>query len=379
MLPHYPMKLLRKYVDTYFGFTAPQESGEDEYGYCLVYYSGKDGKRIESFFLPDSEGIFQQSESPFGQRTLLLTSSTLFPEIAHRIEMSSRLPVRKWMDETGELSPVAFKLDDKVWSGNTPRIMAVLNVTQDSFYDGGKYYGRTDYDVVAQKLIEEGADIIDIGGESTRPGADAINEQEEMQRVIPVIRQIRSRFSIPISIDTQKPNVANAGLESGANLVNDVSGLSHGIKMLEVVIRHKAAYCLTHTQGIPKNMQNNPQYFDVIGEVVHFFREKLRLCETSGLPKEKILLDAGIGFGKTVEHNLDLLRFLRAFKRLGCQLLLGTSNKSFIGHILNRATEERLPGSIATQVLGLSQGANVFRVHNVRPIYDALHIAAHYF
>ncbi len=271
-----------------------------------------------------------------------------------------------------------FRIRDQTWCKARPRIMSILNITPDSFYDGGQYYQRDDYGAIADRMIQTGADIIDIGGESSRPGSLAVSEEEEMKRVLKAISQIRQRFHIPISIDTVKPIVADAALSAGADMVNDISGLAAGLEMLQTVRKHNAGYCLMHIQGTPENMQQAPQYDDIIGEIHQFFQTKLQLCEEAGLEKDRILLDPGIGFGKTVLNNMDILRLLPAFSNLGCLLLLGTSNKSFIGNILKRDAEERLHGTMASQALGWVQGASMFRVHSVEETRDTLEIARYH-
>ena len=227
-------------------------------------------------------------------------------------------------------------------------------------------------------MIEEGADIIDIGGESTRPGSKTVSVQEELARVLPVIEQIRRRFDVPISVDTLKPAVAETVLQKGADMINDISGLSGGQTMIEVVKKYQASYCLMHIQGTPETMQRNPVYDDVIAEIYDFFKQKLALLAHAGVSDQKICIDPGIGFGKKLTHNLSLLRFLSVFSTFDRLILLGTSNKSFIGHILNREAGERLVGSLATQVMGWMNGATLFRVHNVRETKDALTIAKLY-
>ena len=271
-----------------------------------------------------------------------------------------------------------FKIRDQIWQPDQPRVMAVLNITPDSFYDGGTFYQLDDYGKIAEQMIRTGADIIDIGGESSRPGARAISETEELSRILKAVQQIRKRFNIPLSIDTTKPVVAEETLAAGADMINDISGLASGQEMLRIIQKYRASYCLMHTQGNPETMQENPHYFDVIAEIYFYFKTKLELCLNQGLEKSRILLDPGIGFGKTVLDNIDILRLLSAFSNLGCQILIGTSNKSFIGKILDRDPAERTPGTIATQALAWVNGATVFRVHAVQEVKDSLEIARLY-
>lgn len=271
-----------------------------------------------------------------------------------------------------------FEIGDLVWNREPPRIMGILNITPDSFYDGGKFFNRDDYGDIAARLIEEGADIIDIGGESTRPGSKPVTADEEIRRVLPAVEQIRQRFHIPISVDTAKPEVAESVLSKGANMINDTSGLSAGDRLLKIIASYQASYCLMHIQGTPETMQHNPEYGDIITEVYLFFREKLAKCLNAGIKRERICIDPGIGFGKTFEHNLYLLRFLSAFRSLNQSILLGTSNKSFIGKAINRNVDDRHAGSLTTQLMGWLNGASLFRVHDVKAVHDALKMGTCY-
>ena len=322
----------------------------------------------------------QLDRHPFlGFRLVLVMAS---PALAQVLESASKFSCRRLFHDLSDQlrcppSPV-FKLRDAVWTDTDPKIMGILNITPDSFYDGGRHYEKSDYVSLAGDMIAAGADIIDIGGESTRPGSQPVCEQEELRRVLPALRQIRGRYTIPISVDTVKPVVAEEALQAGADLVNDVSGLQAGKAMLDVVNRYRGSYCLMHTQGKPETMQKDPRYCDTVAEVYAFFRQKLEFCEAHGLERDRILLDPGIGFGKAVDHNLDLLRFLSVFSGLRCLVLQGSSQKSFIGALLNRNTEQRLSGTLATQTLGWGAGATVFRVHHIAENRDAVRMAAIY-
>lgn len=249
---------------------------------------------------------------------------------------------------------------------NKTVIMGVLNVTPDSFSDGGQFF-TIDYALArARQLVAEGADIVDIGGESTRPGSNAVDEDEELNRVAPVIEQLAREITVPISIDTYKPAVANACLERGAGMINDISGLRYDNgKMLEVAATHQVPVCIVHMQGLPKTMQQEPQYDDLVAEIKGFFSERIKVAKSAGIKDENIILDPGIGFGKTVEHNLILLQRLNEFSDLGFPLLIGTSRKSFIGKISDLPAEERLEGTIASNVLAVMMGAKIVRVHDV--------------
>jgi dihydropteroate synthase len=271
------------------------------------------------------------------------------------------------------------------------RLMGVVNVTPDSFSDGGAFL-RADAAIAhARKLVGEGADILDIGGESTRPGAEPVAADEELGRVLPVLEGLAAAFasmSAPpqISIDTSKASVARAALAAGAGLVNDVSAFRADPDMAAVVADSGAQCCLMHMLGEPRTMQREggPQYGDVVGEVLEFLHERVEFAVAAGVPRERIMLDPGIGFGKTDAHNLELLRRLDELVALGLPVVIGTSRKGFLGRILADAdgraepvgTARRLPGTIATNVLAFERGASVFRVHDIAPVRDALAVAA---
>lgn len=271
-----------------------------------------------------------------------------------------------------------FRIRDQSWNMEMPRIMSILNVTPDSFYDGNQYFKNQDYAQIAEKMILMGADIIDIGGESSRPGSLPVDQEEEVRRIFPALQQIRKRFEIPISIDTTKPEVARMALEQGADMINDVSGLASGREMIHIVKKYRGSYCLMHCKESPLHMQKSPSYEDIVAEIYQFFQHSLSICNEEGLEQERILLDPGIGFGKTKEDNFDLLKHIGAFKGIGCSLMLGTSNKSFIGDHLKKNIEQRDAGTLSTLALGWQMGATFFRVHNVDMAKDALHLARAY-
>ena len=255
-------------------------------------------------------------------------------------------------------------------------VMGILNVTPDSFSDGGKFFDIESAVSRGIQMAEEGADIIDVGGESTRPQAKSVTEEEELRRVIPVIEMLAKRIKIPISIDTVKPGVARAAIQAGASIINDVGANRADDSMRKIVAETGAGYVLMHMQGTPKDMQINPQYKDVIEEIFGFFERQLELAKLAGISLDQIVLDVGIGFGKTVEHNLKLIAHLERFKALGRPMLLGVSRKSFIGKIsANVEAAERLPGSLACVVLGLEAGAHIFRAHDVSETVQALRVA----
>ena len=249
--------------------------------------------------------------------------------------------------------------------------MGILNVTPDSFSDGGKFVDTKQAIAHGMRLIEEGADILDIGGESTRPGATPVGEKDELRRVLPVIEALASK--IPVSIDTMKPNVAREALRAGARIVNDVAANRSELQMWEVVAEFKAGYVLMHMQGNPQTMQDNPQYENVVHEVNEFFDERIKRLNAFGVAVDQVILDVGIGFGKTVEHNLQLLAALDAFTKWKRPILLGASRKGFIGRITGtEQPAERLAGSLACACWGVAKGANVIRAHDVAATRQAI-------
>jgi dihydropteroate synthase len=256
---------------------------------------------------------------------------------------------------------------------STPQVMGILNVTPDSFSDGGKY---TQFDYAleqAQQMIADGATIIDIGGESTRPGAKAVSENDELARVIPVLKAIKQRFNIVVSIDTSKASVMSAAIDAGADMINDVRALQND-GCLAAIANSNIPVCLMHMQGIPKNMQNSPSYDDVINDIIVFFQQRIETCISAGIARERLILDPGFGFGKTLEQNFYLLANLSKFNQLSLPLLAGLSRKSMIGNLLNREVEQRLAGSLATAIIAAQQGAHIIRVHDVRETVDALKV-----
>ena len=270
-------------------------------------------------------------------------------------------------------------------TANSFRVMGIVNVTPDSFSDGGAFLQAEAAIAHGLELAGEGAEILDIGGESTRPGAEPVSEQEELHRVVPVIEALASAgTTAQISIDTSKAKVAAAALAAGASLVNDVSALRADPEMAGVIADSGAECCLMHMLGEPRTMQRDPRYDDVVDEVRAFLEERLRFAVGEGVAEERIMLDPGIGFGKTVAHNLELLRRLDELAALGRPLVVGTSRKSFLGRIAADAAgldepldaQHRLAGTIATNVLALERGASVFRVHDVAPVREALAVAA---
>lgn len=256
-----------------------------------------------------------------------------------------------------------------------PCIMGVVNVTPDSFSDGGRFLAAEDALNQALALVREGAAIVDIGGESTRPGSEPVPAAEELERVLPVIEALADRVGVPISVDTTKAEVARRALAAGASLINDVSALRSDAGMIEVIAEAGCPVCLMHMKGQPKTMQDEPRYDSVVDEVLRFLEERMAFALANGLREDQIMVDPGIGFGKTVEHNLALLRDLHRFTVLGRPVVLGASRKRFLGAILGAEPGERIIGTVVTTVVGLLAGAHVFRVHDVKPNFEALRVA----
>ncbi len=257
-----------------------------------------------------------------------------------------------------------------------PLIMGVVNVTPDSFFDGGRYFDTEAAVAHAVRLVEEGADLLDIGAESTRPGADAVNEEEERRRAIPVVTAVAKAVTVPISIDTSKASVARAALDAGAVLVNDVTALRGDPAMVDVLAQTGAGIVLMHMNGTPPSMQQAPHYDDVIGEISEFFEERIRFAMTHGIVQRQIILDPGIGFGKLLEHNLALLDQLRRFTQFECPVLVGVSQKGFLGQLLDRPVQERQWGTAAAVAMAVDRGARILRVHDVRAMKDVVQVAA---
>jgi dihydropteroate synthase len=243
--------------------------------------------------------------------------------------------------------------------------MGILNITPDSFSDGGKYYNLDNAIEYALELVNQGVDIIDVGGESTRPGAKAISLKDEINRVVPVIKGIRSVSSIPISIDTYKSEVAKKALDSGANIINDISGLNFDSKMIDIVKEYSVPLVIMHIKGTPQNMQVNPHYDNIIDEIISYFEKRINLCLDYGIPKTHIILDPGIGFGKQLNDNFILIRKLNLFAELGYPILIGPSRKSFIGLTLDLPVNDRLEGTSAAITASIMNGARIIRVHDV--------------
>ncbi len=256
-----------------------------------------------------------------------------------------------------------------------PVVMGVLNVTPDSFSDGGRFFDLPAALAQAERLAEEGAAIIDVGGESTRPGAAPVTVEEEMRRVVPVVERLAGSLVVPVSVDTRTPAVMREVLAAGASMINDVTAL-RAPGALEAVAASGAAVCLMHMQGEPQTMQNEPHYGDVLGEVREFLRERVAACVVAGIARTRLVIDPGFGFGKTLEHNLELLRGLQAIAAEGLPVLAGLSRKRMIGALTGRGEGDRLAGSVALAVMAALNGASIVRAHDVRETVDALRIVA---
>ncbi len=257
------------------------------------------------------------------------------------------------------------------------KIMGILNITPDSFSDGGSLLQEESLARQVTTMLDAGVDILDVGGESTRPFADPVSEQDELARVIPAIRIIRRMTDIPVSIDTTKAAVAAEALAAGATILNDISALRHDPDMIGVVRNHEGPVVIMHMQGTPRSMQVNPQYDDVIAEIIDFFRERIAWMTGKGVDRSRIIIDPGIGFGKTVEHNLTILNSIPRFRETGCPVLIGHSRKSFIGRLLGLEVDRR---DCATAMLSFhcaAAGADILRVHDVGLSGQAVHLATH--
>lgn len=267
---------------------------------------------------------------------------------------------------SGKRNILKFKfLNNELILGQKTAIMGVLNVTPDSFYDGGKYTTLETALMRAEKIIEQGADIIDVGGESTKPKSLGISEEDELKRVIPIVKEIKKRYSIPISVDTTKTSVAKAALNEGAAIINDISGLTFEPDMGKAVAEFGAGIVLMHTPSRPLDMQDNTGYESVVHEVADALRHSIDLAYEAGINHENIMIDPGIGFGKNTDHNLSIINNLNYFTSLDRPILIGTSRKSFIGKVLGTDVEERIDGTAASLAIAIHNGASVVRVHDI--------------
>jgi dihydropteroate synthase len=256
-----------------------------------------------------------------------------------------------------------------------PKIMGIINLSPDSFYPGSRVPSVSAALMVAERMIEEGADYLDVGAESSRPGAKPISEEEELAIILPVIRQLCKNLSIPISVDTYKTGVAQKALDEGVSIVNDITGLRFP-EMASIIAEYGAGVVVMHMLGSPENMQEDIHYEDCLNEIKKFLAKGIQTAEAAGIASDRIWIDPGIGFGKTIQHNLEILANLESFVSLNKPIMLGTSRKSFIGKILDLPVAERLEGSLATAVIGLIKGAKILRVHDVQETCRAVKIAS---
>jgi dihydropteroate synthase len=270
------------------------------------------------------------------------------------------------------MTPLVWQLRDRALPiGPRPLVMGIVNVTPDSFSDGGRWLDTSAATAHALELVEQGADVLDIGGESTRPGANPVPVEEELRRVVPVVEEVAKRTTVPVSVDTMKAEVARACLEAGAAIINDVSGFRDPA-LIEVVRESRAGLVVVHMRGEPPTMQKNPAYTDVVAEVTEYLQERLRVLGECGIPHEAVCLDPGIGFGKTLAHNLELLANLDRVARLNRPVCLGVSRKGFIGKLCGREPTQRDAGSLAVACFAAARGtAHVLRVHDVAGTRDA--------
>lgn len=262
---------------------------------------------------------------------------------------------------------------DKTLDLGEPRVMGILNVTPDSFSDGGRFVSLDAAVQQALDMQEAGAAIVDVGGESTRPGAAPVSLDQELERVIPVIESISAELAVPVSIDTSKPEVMRAAVDAGAAMINDVNALQ-AESALKTARQCDVPVCLMHMQGLPRTMQQSPEYNDVVLDVADFLRRRVAACEAAGIPLQRLILDPGFGFGKTLEHNLQLLARLEMLQSLQLPLLVGISRKSMIGTLTGRDPLERVYGSVAAAVIAAERGASIIRVHDVAATVDALRV-----
>ncbi len=254
-----------------------------------------------------------------------------------------------------------------------PLVMGVLNLTPDSFFDGGRYQTLDQIKTHIERMVKSGVDIIDVGGESTRPNSKPISVEQELERVMPVIEMLREEFDVPVSVDTSKPQVMNEAVAQGVVMINDVYALQNP-GAIEAMQACDVQVCLMHMQGEPGTMQENPQYDDVVSDVVAWLNQRIEVCSQAGIGKERLLVDPGFGFGKKPEHNLTLTRELDALHQIGCPIVYGASRKGTIGHILGHDAEKRLAGSLALAVVAAINGASMIRTHDVEETLDALRI-----
>jgi dihydropteroate synthase len=269
-----------------------------------------------------------------------------------------------------------FRARDKYFDlSSKPLLMGILNITPDSFSDGGRFFSHDKAFTHCEKMISEGADIIDIGGESSRPGSDPVSDAEELDRILGIVREVRSRFDICISIDTYKPKVAEQVLREGADMINNIFGTGNNRELLDIVASYSAGLCIMHIKGTPTDMQTMTYYEDIIAEISQSLMTSVSSAVGRGIKIESLVIDPGIGFGKNTEGNIKILQNLEKFRDIGRPLLIGTSRKSFIGNILGSDTGDRLFGTVASNIIALMKGASIFRVHDIKENKQAIELA----
>ncbi|QDT95792.1 dihydropteroate synthase [Gimesia aquarii] len=280
-------------------------------------------------------------------------------------------PLESSTEKTGSL-PVWKCGSKSIPFSRLPLLMGILNVTPDSFSDGGEAIELDSAVKKGLQLVQEGADILDVGGESTRPGAESVSLDEELRRVIPAIKALSAQTQVPISIDTTKAEVARQAIQAGATIINDISGFTFDQDMIPLALETRAGLICMHIQGTPQTMQKNPEYQNVVTDIKAWFGERLQILLEAGIEQDRIVLDPGLGFGKNAEHNLDILSNIRDFKELGFPVLIGHSRKRFLSKLLNRSVEERLAGTIGVSLALAEQSVDILRIHDVAANRDAL-------
>lgn len=312
---------------------------------------------------------------------LLLGTVSIYRDFLRKIKIQNYPTLKEVVDKLATMlnnlqhpNMMQKTRSGKIIDYTKPVIMGILNITDDSFYDGGQY---SDMDAAlkhCESMINNGATIIDVGGESTRPGAMAIAIDEEIEKVVPIVTAIKKNFDIVVSVDTYKAKVAESALVAGADIINDISGLNFDSEMVSVVAKYQIPVVIMHIQGTPHDMQKKPYYDDVILELIEYFDERVDFAVKSGILRENIIIDPGIGFGKRLEDNLQILKNIQSFKKYGLPILIGVSRKSIIGAILNNQVDDRLYGTLGANILAITKGANVLRVHDVKAHFDVLQV-----
>lgn len=328
-------------------------------------------EEVSRFHMGCSSALLLGTEKIFSQLTQKLDSCS-YPYGLQEVSKAIHQTIENYKADSFKI----FFADGSSWeTSRKTYMMGILNVTPDSFSDGGQFFSRENALRRAEELIKEGADIIDVGGESTRPSSEPVEIEEELRRVIPVVQAIKKQLQAKVSIDTYKEKVAKEAMEAGADMINNISGFTFDPKIASLAAREKVPVVLMHIKGKPATMQDNPQYDDLMSEIVSFLRNSIKIAAEAGVKSDRIIIDPGIGFGKKVEHNLEILKNLKTLKSLGHPILAGLSRKSFIGHILQADTSERLEGGLAAAAIAIFNGASILRVHDVKEFSKAARMA----